>query len=446
MNDLSHIEQVIEDLISKEKRKLAFEILEFYIKKAKTISDFDILGKLSLKAEHRNMYLYCAESSHALALTNEQIYASRTNLYRAYNAMNYPEKALFYIEMCLKDNPNDFDLLLNKAFNLALMNKRKDSENILQSLIQNSPKDKENIDYALSGKWLREGDTAKGILNFIDTFKPKSVLFEEHYKMEKWTGQPVKKGRTIYINGEGGIGDELINIRFMDNLKQLGLKPILYSAWSMYRKDIVDLFRRHGHEVITDYYCIDTKALWTNMMPIPGYLNLKEEELWKKPYIKPLKNPKNKIESRKIKIGIKKSGNPYFSQDEYRKIDLDLMLSYIPEEYDVYYIDKEEVNHPRVTNLTNKIETWEDTLDLIDEMDIIVSSCTSLVHASGAMGKRTIVIVPIAEYYVWTSTRTNETTPWYGDNFTVLKQTEIRSWNKPLLRMKDILLNEFPTM
>ena len=72
-------------------------------------------------------------------------------------------------------------------------------------------------------------------------------------------------------------------------------------------------------------------------------------------------------------------------------------------------------------------------------MDIIVSSCTSLVHAAGAIGKRTIVMVPIAEYYTWTSTRTNNTTPWYGQNFTVLRQSKLRSWKEPLSEMRGLL-------
>jgi hypothetical protein len=70
-------------------------------------------------------------------------------------------------------------------------------------------------------------------------------------------------------------------------------------------------------------------------------------------------------------------------------------------------------------------------------MDCIVSSCTSLVHAAGAIGKTTFVAVPIAEYYIWTSSRTNESCPWYGDNFHVLKQTQWRDWTQPLSKISE---------
>jgi ADP-heptose:LPS heptosyltransferase len=114
------------------------------------------------------------------------------------------------------------------------------------------------------------------------------------------------------------------------------------------------------------------------------------------------------------------------------------MLASLPKEASVYYIDTDK-EYEGTISLKNRIESWEDTLDFIDQMDIIVSSCTSLVHASGAMGKETIVVTPIAEYYIWTSTRTDGTTPWYGDNFKILKQTKIRSWKEPLKQVSEIL-------
>jgi hypothetical protein len=290
------------------------------------------------------------------------------------------------------------------------------------------------MDNALSGKMLRDGKTAKGILSFIESTKPKNGRFEEAFKMKKWTGS-IQPGKTIYVDGEGGIGDEIINIRFFDYIKDLGMKPVLYSTWSKYREDTVNLFRRNGYDVITETYSIDRSQLWTPMMSLPGYLNLDETKLWRKPYLTPIRNPKNKIESKKFKIGIKCSGNPYFSQDEYRKIPLELMLSYMPEDAEIYYIDK-EVGHTGCIDLGDRINSWEDTLDFIDQMDCIISSCTSLVHAAGAMGKTCFVIVPIAEYYIWSTSRKDTVSPWYGNNFQVHKQTTLRNWHEPLLKVK----------
>lgn len=428
---IQDLKPVVMDLLYQERRSTAWELLELYFKRAKTIEDFDALGYLSLKAEHRTLYLKCAEAAYVSAKNSNQLYIARSNLYKAYNALNRPDDALFYIDLNLKITPDDFETQTQLAFNIALKGDRKTSEEILLKLLEKHPEKQDDMQSALSGKMLREGNLAQGILSFLGTFKPKSGKFDDVLKMKRWTGA-VQPGRTIYVEGEGGIGDEIINIRFFDHIKDIGMRPILYSSWSKYREDTVNLFRRHGYEVITETYSIDRRELWAPMMSLPGYLNLDESKLWRKPYLYPQNNPKNIISSNKFKVGIKCSGNPYFSQDEYRKIPLEKMLEYLPENTEIYYIDREPVNHSRVINLSHRIETWEDTLDFIEQMDCIVSSCTSLVHAAGAIGKTTFVIVPIAEYYIWSTSSKTTKSPWYGDNFQVHKQTKVNSWDEPL--------------
>ncbi len=425
-----HLKTTVLDLIKSDQRALAWSLIDHYLKKAHTLEHFDTLGYLSLKADKRDTYLECAEAAYAMAVEPHQRLAARTNLYMAYNAMNQPEKALFYIEENLKLMPEDFQTLCQKAFNTSLLGHKDVAEQMLLDLTVQYPEDAYKIEAAFSGKHLREGRTAQGILSFIEAFKPKNKVFEEYLGMNRWTGLIVP-GKTLYIDGEGGIGDEIINIRFFDRIKSYGMNPILVSDNSKYHKHINQVFVRHGYEVLTDKFSIDRTQLWAPMMSLPGYMNLSESQLWTGPYLSPLRNPKNKIEGTRPRIGIKCSGNPFFGQDEYRKIPLDQMLSCLPKDADIYYIDK-EVNHPGTIDLGDRIESWEDTLDFIDQMDCIVSSCTSLVHAAGAMGKPTFVAVPIAEYYIWTTTKRDGSSPWYGDNFYVARQTKVRDWSEPL--------------
>jgi hypothetical protein len=56
------------------------------------------------------------------------------------------------------------------------------------------------------------------------------------------------------------------------------------------------------------------------------------------------------------------------------------------------------------------------------------------------MGKTTFVSVPIAEYYIWSTTSKTPKSPWYGDNFQVRKQTVVRSWDEPLSNINKELL------
>jgi tetratricopeptide (TPR) repeat protein len=430
---IEYLKPVVLDLINCDERQKAWDLIDFYISHAKTIEDYDTLGYVSLKADKRDTYLYCAEATYALADTPEQIFNTRINLYKAYNMMNYPEKALFHIEQNLKIQPGDFDSLCQKAANTSLTGDKETAENIIQELIQQYPANREDLEVMLCGKYLREGKLSKGMRAFLGKYKGKGV-FENTLRMKQWDGV-IRPGVTLYVDGEGGIGDEIINIRFFDYLKKLGMRPILYSI-AKYRKDTDDLFRRHGYEIVNDVFSIDTRCAWTPLMSLPAVLNLTEDDLWRGPYLTPVKNVKNIIDSNQFKIGIKCSGNQFFAQDEYRKIPLETMLEYLPDDAHIYYIDIEERTHPRLTNLSNRINSWNDTLDFIDQMDCIVSSCTSLVHAAGAMGKTTFVAVPIAEYYIWTTSRQDESSPWYGKNFYVMRQTRLRDWHEPLYKIQ----------
>ena len=439
---IHYLKPVVLDLINCDKRKQAWDLIDFYYEHAKNIHDYDVLGYLSLKADKRDTYLACAEAAYAVAETPDQIYTTRINLYKAYNVMNYPEKALFYIEQNLKVLPDDYETTAHKAFNISLTGDKETAESILEDLAKKYPENADKLEAAFSGKMLRQGKLADGIRSFLETFKPKSGVFDDKLSMKRWDGV-IRPGTTLYIEGEGGFGDEIVNIRFLDRIKKLGMNPILYSPGN-YRKDTNNLFKRHGYQIVSDIYSIDPRCRWVPLMSLPAYLDLSEEDLWTGTYLKPLR--KKSIESKKFKIGIKCAGNPFFAQDEYRKIPIDTMLSYLPKEAEIYYIDKEKISHSRVINTADEITSWEDTLDIIDSMDCIVSSCTSLVHAAGAIGKTTFVAVPIAEYYLWTTLKKDGSSPWYGDNFYVARQTELRDWNKPLAdieaRVKKIMMEK----
>jgi tetratricopeptide (TPR) repeat protein len=438
MIDRDKLKYVIDKMVVHDYNyPLACKILDVFAEGAKTIADYDVLGELSLVAKHDELRLKAAKFVYTHSTNSEQLRKSRENLFKIYNSMNRPEEALFYVDLNLKQTPDDAETLMYKAFNISLLGKREEAEDILLKIQTDDPKQAESLEYALSGRQIRNGETSKGIANFITKFKPKNPLFEDHLKLKFWDGG-VFPGRTVVINGEGGIGDEIINFRFLDWFKEHGMRPILYSSWYKYRPDLTNLFSRHGHEVVSCNLFFKKDYMWTHMMALPAYMRLTENQLWKGSYLKPLRQEKNRLNDTKFKIGIKCNGNPYFDQDVYRRIPIEQIMDIMPENVSVYYFDKEKT-HPRCINLNNKLDSWEDTLDYIDQMDIIVSSCTSLVHAAGALGKRTIVIVPIAEYYTWTSTRKDESTPWYGDNFTVLKQKKPRDWSEPLNRAKELI-------
>jgi hypothetical protein len=58
-------------------------------------------------------------------------------------------------------------------------------------------------------------------------------------------------------------------------------------------------------------------------------------------------------------------------------------------------------------------------------------------HAACAMGKKTIILVPIMEYYTWAEGKPNAC--WYGDNLRLIRQVTPEIWKEAYAELKEVL-------
>jgi hypothetical protein len=70
-------------------------------------------------------------------------------------------------------------------------------------------------------------------------------------------------------------------------------------------------------------------------------------------------------------------------------------------------------------------------------MNVVISSCTSLIHAAGSIGKKSYVVVPILNYYTWAKPEYHS--KWYDNSLTILRQKEYDNWKAPLKELKELL-------
>ena len=92
---------------------------------------------------------------------------------------------------------------------------------------------------------------------------------------------------------------------------------------------------------------------------------------------------------------------------------------------------------PNVVDLSNDLSTFEDLLGVMHNLDLIITSCTSVGHAAAALGKKVIIMVPVMEYYTWAEGK--PTSSWYGDNLRLIRQDKPQDWTTAYNELKGIL-------
>jgi ADP-heptose:LPS heptosyltransferase len=82
-------------------------------------------------------------------------------------------------------------------------------------------------------------------------------------------------------------------------------------------------------------------------------------------------------------------------------------------------------------------------LSIIVSCDLIITSSSSVAHIAGAVGARTILLLPfgIAKHWYWYAQDDQGNSLWYP-SIRILGQSNGSSWEEPLAQLGNILNNE----
>ena len=217
--------------------------------------------------------------------------------------------------------------------------------------------------------------------------------------------------------------------------------------WTTTRRELVKLFNHNGFNSVCIYDNPEfpKNACWVYALALPYHLNLKVEDLGQKPYLSPLPEKEQRYsylqQDTKYKIGMFWNSGSGFEQAHFRSIDPELLLNTLSEpHFSLYSLQLPDQAPPegfdvKTFDIPNR--DFTDTFSLVSQMDLVITSCTSIAHIAASMGKKVCVFVPIMEYYVWTSF-TGECL-WYGDNVRLFRQKKPRSWDEPLQELRKFL-------
>lgn len=453
------LEIVVDFLEKANYDSLASDVIDVFAKASTGIEQINLIAKLYLDVRNIDKAEEYALKVLKMAQRPEEKYNIRSNLAKMYNNINEPAKSLFYSKQNLAITPDNPDTNLEMVFSYYLLNQKEESERLLLKLKEKehllSDRHRNIVNFNMGTYNLQKGNFIEGLKGFMFGAKNLEIWFSpRELPYRHWTGG-VYPGRTLIMFMEGGgIGDEFITVRFMDDLKKLGFDPVYYST----RPEIAEVFNRCGYRSVTTLDGLPKDSMWTYAMQVPIYLKSTPESVKRSNYLYASDKHREKwsfLKDRtKLKIGVRWQGNAKNERDLHRKVPLaDIMKTlndtFDPDEVEYYSLQIGDgvealANYPEIIDLTDKIESYEDTLAMLENLDLVVTSCTSVLHAAAIVGTKTMGLVPISAYFTWVSPSTNNTSIWYEDNLRIFHQQTPKKWDEPMAEVKDYLQKVFP--
>jgi ADP-heptose:LPS heptosyltransferase len=87
-------------------------------------------------------------------------------------------------------------------------------------------------------------------------------------------------------------------------------------------------------------------------------------------------------------------------------------------------------------DLSNLLTDFATTAAIIDSLDIVITTDTSVAHLCGAMNKKAWVLTPKPADWRWM--QEGDSTPWYP-SLKIFRQEESGEWGAPILQIKEAL-------
>lgn len=257
-------------------------------------------------------------------------------------------------------------------------------------------------------------------------------------KLSRWDGSSFA-GKRLLVRYEQGFGDNIQFIRYLPMVKDRGgtvicqmLRPLVGLLRGFPGIDeLIDCSLNNQGEVFCDFYIplMDLPGMFgTTLETIPGgvpYLHADPDkaEQWRE-----------KLAGPDFKVGIVWAGKSVHTEDNSRSCQLNhfLPLSKIPN-VRLFSLQKGQAagqvrdlsgNIP-IINLADEFFDFTDTAAAIENLDLVISVDTAVLHLAGAMGKPVWAVLPFTPDWRWMLDR--QDSPWYP-TMRLFRQKELAQW------------------
>jgi tetratricopeptide (TPR) repeat protein len=268
-----------------------------------------------------------------------------------------------------------------------------------------------------------------------------------------WAGEALQ-GKSILVFAEQGLGDTLMMCRYLPLLVERGAEVLLLVRRSMFR--IL-------HGVTDNVQCVDSAPgdrridFQIGMMSLPGRFQTELATIpAKSPYLfaeaEKVAEWKQRIGEHGFKVGIAWQGNPNVKMDIGRSLPLSEFLPITQIEGVRLISLQKDAGADQIASSGLQVETpgpdfdggpdaFVDTAAVMANMDMIITSDTSIPHLAGAL--RRPVWVALKKVPEWRFMLGRADSPWYPD-MKLFRQTTAGDWRAVFEQMATELRQRIP--
>ena len=380
-------------------------------------------------------------------LINPKNYDGLVNIGVTYRKLGDYKKAIYYFKESLKINNNRSVVFYNLGSINEVEGNYEEAILFLNKAISIDPKEYDSI-HALSLCQLSMQNYKDGLKNYEFRWLTRNSTKKRYQNIASLDSIHSITGKKILVWYEQGLGDTIQFSRYVNLLIKLGAqvtfevqKPLIAFLKRQFNCEITGDASKNNFDfqcpVMSLPYLFDIKA--NDILSLNQYFKSDNEKvsLWRN-ILSLSKDKKN--------IGIAISGNVNQINENRRKIDLKHFLP-LTKYFRLFIIQKDIYeDDKKILKKTNDIvylgnnsqwNDFEDTSAIVQNMDLVVSIDTSLIHLAGSMNKKTYLLLSKAADWRWSSEDFN-TPKWY-ENMTIIRQKKGNNWEDVILKLQSEL-------
>jgi len=270
-----------------------------------------------------------------------------------------------------------------------------------------------------------------------------SIGVPRNFRQPLWLGEESIEGKRLLLYSEGGLGDTLQFCRYAASSTALGATVLLEVQPPLL--DLLANLQGASQVMATgsplppfDYQCPLMSlplAFSTTLDTIPAPTKYLDSDK-----VKVAQWRTRLGERKRPRVGLVWSGNPKNTIDQRRSIRLADWVEHLPPEFEYFCLQKgvREADQAVLDSSPLIFSFDDDSLDFVNTaalcecMDVVISVDTSIAHLSGALGRRTWVLLSLTPDWRWMLDR--DDSPWYP-TMTLYRQKAVGDWNEVFVRV-----------